>query len=430
MTVGQRVALKRKEQGLSQEALGEALGVSRQSVYKWESDSALPEIDKLIALSRLFHVTVGWLLGVEESAPEGSASPSDAGGPTGELTESQLKMVEEIVDRYLTVRQPVKKKRRWLWIAGIAAGLILCLALHGEVKDVRWDMTLQYTDLKNRLESVTLQMNSQIEGITGRVEEALKSQTDLTVSSSTEIAASDLAANTVTFLVRAVPKTYIEGMTAVFTADSGEDVTEVPAQLGAGQEFSARLTCALTDEITISATFITGETRETQVLDVRYSLYMSSMPEELEVPDTSVALWGKGLDRDGKLSWPGPGEEGYAWIPSSSSVNAIDAQFSPAKARSVRVGLFRNQKLLGWLEPCEKPDSFGSGFQDDGIYRFPEVSVEPEVGDRFQLCVVVEDEYGREFVCAGVTYQWNAETLRLHTEGGEAGLGSPENWEY
>ena len=68
MTTGQRVAQKRKELGLSQEALGEKLGVSRQSIYKWESDSALPEVEKLVVLSRLFGVSVGWLLGVEEEA--------------------------------------------------------------------------------------------------------------------------------------------------------------------------------------------------------------------------------------------------------------------------------------------------------------------------------------------------------------------------
>ena len=46
MTIGQRIAQKRKELGLSQEALGSKLGVSRQSIYKWEADSALPEVDK------------------------------------------------------------------------------------------------------------------------------------------------------------------------------------------------------------------------------------------------------------------------------------------------------------------------------------------------------------------------------------------------
>ena len=38
MTTGQRIAQKRKEAGLSQETLGAELGVSRQSIYKWESE--------------------------------------------------------------------------------------------------------------------------------------------------------------------------------------------------------------------------------------------------------------------------------------------------------------------------------------------------------------------------------------------------------
>ena len=55
MTTGQRIAQKRKEAGLSQETLGAELGVSRQSIYKWESDTALPEIDKLIN-----ETAIGW----------------------------------------------------------------------------------------------------------------------------------------------------------------------------------------------------------------------------------------------------------------------------------------------------------------------------------------------------------------------------------
>ena len=117
MTIGQRIAQKRKELGLSQEALGSKLGVSRQSIYKWEADSALPEIDKLIALSRLFGVSVGWLLGVEEP-PEADAAPAETGGG---LTEAQLKMVEEIVGRYLASQPTPKKRRRWPWVLAVLA---------------------------------------------------------------------------------------------------------------------------------------------------------------------------------------------------------------------------------------------------------------------------------------------------------------------
>lgn len=69
MTLGQRIQELRKNFGLSQEELGERMGVSRQAISKWEGDQAIPELDKLIALSKLFGLTVGQLLGVEQPAP-------------------------------------------------------------------------------------------------------------------------------------------------------------------------------------------------------------------------------------------------------------------------------------------------------------------------------------------------------------------------
>ena len=78
MTLGQHIQALRKEAGCSQEALGEALGVTRQSISKWESDQAIPEVDKLVALSRLFQVPVGVLLQVEQPAePPNLEKPFD-----------------------------------------------------------------------------------------------------------------------------------------------------------------------------------------------------------------------------------------------------------------------------------------------------------------------------------------------------------------
>ncbi len=64
MTLGQRIQSFRKEAGLSQEALGEALHVSRQAVSKWEGDGGVPELDTLILMSRLFHVRLGRVRGL------------------------------------------------------------------------------------------------------------------------------------------------------------------------------------------------------------------------------------------------------------------------------------------------------------------------------------------------------------------------------
>ena len=56
MTLGQNIQNARRAQGLSQEALAEKIGVSRQALGKWEKDTALPGLDNLQALAaaRLF----------------------------------------------------------------------------------------------------------------------------------------------------------------------------------------------------------------------------------------------------------------------------------------------------------------------------------------------------------------------------------------
>lgn len=76
MTLGQRIQELRKGLGLSQEELGERMGVSRQAISKWEGDQTIPELDKLIALSKLFGLTVGQLLGVEQLVPVPAAVPN------------------------------------------------------------------------------------------------------------------------------------------------------------------------------------------------------------------------------------------------------------------------------------------------------------------------------------------------------------------
>ena len=48
LTIGQRIAQERRKQNLSQVGLATILDVSRQAISKWESDAAIPEIDKLV----------------------------------------------------------------------------------------------------------------------------------------------------------------------------------------------------------------------------------------------------------------------------------------------------------------------------------------------------------------------------------------------
>ena len=77
MDIGHRVQAFRRKAGLSQEALAEHLGVTRQSVSKWELGQALPDVEKIVLLSRLFEVTTDSLL-LDERAGAGPAYPKSS----------------------------------------------------------------------------------------------------------------------------------------------------------------------------------------------------------------------------------------------------------------------------------------------------------------------------------------------------------------
>ena len=62
MDFSERLLTLRKGMDLTQEQLAEKMNVSRQSISKWESGQAVPELEKIIALSTIFDVTTDYLL--------------------------------------------------------------------------------------------------------------------------------------------------------------------------------------------------------------------------------------------------------------------------------------------------------------------------------------------------------------------------------
>ena len=67
----------RKSKGLSQEALAEKIGVSRHAVSKWERAESSPDTDKLIALSRLYDITLDDMVGSSQDSFERKVEVSD-----------------------------------------------------------------------------------------------------------------------------------------------------------------------------------------------------------------------------------------------------------------------------------------------------------------------------------------------------------------
>ncbi|MCI6055161.1 helix-turn-helix domain-containing protein [Dysosmobacter sp.] len=416
MTIGQRVGQKRKELGLSQEALGEQLGVSRQSIYKWESDSALPEIDKLIALSRLFGVSVGWLLGVEEP-PQDDGADAESDPEAGELTEAQLRMVEEIVARY-TAALPKAKRRRWPFVL---AGVVLFFAIFNLFSELN-ALRSQQGSISSSIAQVQNSVDRQIGSISSRVEEILKAQNSLVADYGVELTAVTPAHNTATFTVHAVPKTYVEGMTVEFIAENGEVASDRVAkagEIGSNQRFYADLSVPLTDSITISALLISPDgTRQTQLLDQFHGLYSDTLPA---VDVQSNFMW---MDlEDGALVLTENSHERYLWTQEQIWSD------SAAAIADVRVGLFKNRQLAAWAEPCEQPDSF-HGFEDCSFYCLPELHLDLTAQDTVEVAAVVTDTYGRTTICQDVPYVPDAEAAELVHPDISSSDSNPANWHY
>ena len=388
MTTGQRIAQKRKEAGLSQETLGAELGVSRQSIYKWESDTALPEIDKLVALSRRFGVTVGWLLGVEE-APETASAPD-----SGELTDAQLKMVEEITARYIAALPAPKPRKKWPYVL---AALMVLYAAHRAYQSI----DRQFDGVYSRIGQMDSSMSNQVYSISGQVEEILKQQNSLTVDYGIELVSADLVKNSVTFSVYAVPKTYVEGMRVEFSVDNGRDassktVLSEPDQNGqpVSEKFSAELTCELTDDIAITAVFVMPDgTRQTQPLQTYSGLYSGSLPDVANLVDAD--LQGRAQLENGKLTLPDAME--YALTLSTQPDNILIPR---TKAVSIRVGLFKNQRLVAWARPLSADEQTSyRGYDNATFYRLEPLSFPFAAGDILESAAVLTDEYGREVIC-------------------------------
>ena len=393
MTLGTRIAQKRKELGLSQEALGEQTGVSRQAIYKWESDASLPEIEKLIALSKLFGVSVGWLLGVEEDAPPPQES--------GELTDTQLKMVEEIVNRYLAAQPKPKPRRKWPWVLLGFAVLMGVMSLVNRLDQI----DQQYHRVQMTVSGVQDSVDRQIGGITDRVEEILKSQNSLTAEYGTEISGANLEKNQIRFSVHAVPKTYVEGMEVRFSADNATGgIQNARGEEGFNHKFSATLATDLTDAITLSATFIYPDgTHETQVLDTYDGLLSASYPL-LDIRSSIPFMMTE--VPEGRLNI---GDDAYV---TTREEPAKSFQGCPAaEIAEVRLGIFRNQTLVGWAEPCDQPSNFHGDYTGQQFYRLPPlILINLTEEDKLYVAALVTDSYGRQFMASDIPYVVRTET--------------------
>ncbi len=231
MTVGQRIAQLRKQNGLSQEALGTELGVSRQAISKWESDAALPEIEKLIALSKRFCVPVGYLLGVEEKErmPSEVQSQSVDGATEGCTAGAAAQRTEaEVLERYLhsLPRPKAVSKRNKILLAVTAA--LLVVVVTGRMVELRRGLTEAGQKIQT-LQQTMAQLEGRFDGLSNelsnQVEQAMQQEYGLLANWELYLTEIDYDANLGEVELRAVLKHGVEDASQLRFYAEGTDKT-------------------------------------------------------------------------------------------------------------------------------------------------------------------------------------------------------------
>ena len=111
MNFSEKLLTLRKANELTQEQLAEKRDVSRQSISKWESGQATPELDKIVALSAIFNVTTDYLL---------KSSEIDDLSVKTEMLEKQQQL--------MFVREKKQKRIFWCVMYSLAVYLIFFAA--------------------------------------------------------------------------------------------------------------------------------------------------------------------------------------------------------------------------------------------------------------------------------------------------------------
>lgn len=115
MILADKIIENRKKNGWSQEELAERLGVSRQSVSKWEGAQSVPDMKKIVQLSEIFGVSTDYLIKDEITEP----SPSETAPVEDDIEETVRKVSMEEAAAFLTHNEHAA---RW-----ISTGVLLCI---------------------------------------------------------------------------------------------------------------------------------------------------------------------------------------------------------------------------------------------------------------------------------------------------------------
>ena len=264
MTLGERIASLRKEKNLSQEGLGELVGVSRQAVSKWEADRALPDVNNCVAMSRVFGISLAELLELEEggAADNSSVEPrsledgqiggqdfgfekvNDTVNPSSfvkDLTPAQLQVVERMMEKYTAAQRRLHRRFRWPLI--LLGGLLIV----GAAWLWQWltDMNRTIDYLHGEVASLRSEI---ISGVSDQLQASLREENHLGANYVTKVKEVDLKESQITYVLEAEFTEPVLVYRQEFMIRQGEKTWTVDMKSAGGLRHVGEITCPIQDD--------------------------------------------------------------------------------------------------------------------------------------------------------------------------------------
>ena len=376
MSLGERIAALRKEKGLSQEALGEIVGVTRQAVSKWEADKALPDVNNCVAMSKVFGISLMQLLALEDT----EAAVSE------ELSEKQLGLVERMAEQYAAAQKKIRRRWRWPII------LFACALLTGAVWLWEWldDMNRTIDYLSGEMAGMRGEI---VAGVGDRVQETLEEERSLVTQFGAEVIAADVLEETVTFAVSVTLKEGSADTTVSFVSRGG-DMVIVPAEHRGGLYYTAEVTCPIMDNPPIDLLVEQDGVSRSQTFST-----------ESCVSDYAIRI--SGYVRWAALLQSGLKDDAFEAVEVFAFLDQGRGLKERLELTALEIGLFRNDTLQSTLPLDLSLGSYGA-LNEWNLHQEIDIPVDGNTassGDTLTFILLAEDNYGRKASCIISRYQ-------------------------
>lgn len=397
MNLNENIQRLRRQAGLSQEALAEKLGVSRQAVSKWESGAALPELEKLADMARLFSIRLDELVGLPApNAPAASQTPLSSDSAEGAPAdyEQSLRRLLAAANAQTTAHY----KKLLIAVGLLAAGTLaaVCLFFSSQLRTLR-------LDTNNRI----AQLNSSISELYGLIHTPQTPASNEVLSYECLPSAFDPLQGRMTLTLSATPREYREGTTARFVLRSADfEPVSVDAVRETDGAYTAAAELPISNRVEISLVLIQDGVERTEPLDTLYGFADMS---RLEI----VAFSNGGYTRFNSENTV------RFHVTPSATLHAYDTEWlqksnlPPLTPESGRVELTQNGKViqsvpLAFSSQSELTDSGSSDASSSAPVRFGsedftaegemiEYACDFALGDRFALTLYLTDSYGQQY---------------------------------